>query len=158
MGMKKSHEVLKQVITQCGAKVVASELGLSQSMIYKWCQSSEGETSSGADNPLDRLLEICRASGNEAPIDWLCQQTGSFRVKNPAPTDSAAPSVVDNIQTILKEFSELLEAVTESYDNELRIDEGESARIRKEWEELKSVTEQFVLSCEAGVFDPQRKK
>ena len=152
--MNKSHQVLKKAITQCGAKAIASDMGLSQSMIYKWCQPSEGPDSSGADNPLDRLLEICRLTGDDSIIDWLCQQTGSFRVKNPPSDDSVdiEQSVLKNTQVILKEFTEVLEAVTESYANEQRIDLTESERIRKEWDELKTVAEQFVCACEQGMF------
>lgn len=153
--MKKSHEVLKQAITQCGAKTVASDMGLSQSMIYKWCQPSGDPDSSGADNPLDRLLEICRLTGDTSAIDWLCQQTSSFRVDNPpVEADEDIPrSVLETTQDILKEFSDLLEAVTESYANGQRIDQDESARIRKEWEELKAVAEHFVCACENGRFE-----
>ena len=88
-------------------------------------------------------------------IDWLCQQTDSFRVKNPqpAPVTNIEQSVLKNTQCILKEFSEMLEAVTESYANGQRIDLKESTRIRKEWEELKSRAEQFVHACEQGVFN-----
>jgi hypothetical protein len=153
--MTKSHEVLKKAITPCGAKSVASDMGLSQSMIYKWCQPSGDPDCSGADNPLDRLTEICRLTGDESMIDWLCQQTDSFRVKNPpaAPAQHIEQSVLKNTQAILKEFSEMLEAVTESYANGQRIDGQESVRIRKEWEELKSRAEQFVFACEQGSFD-----
>jgi len=154
--MNKSHEVLKKAITQCGAKSIAADMGLSQSMIYKWCQPSAGPDSSGADNPLDRLLEICRLTGDDSMVDWLCLQTGSFRVKNP-PTEQSEnieQSVLQNTQVILKEFTEVLEAVTESYAHEQRIDLKESERIRKEWDELKSVAEQFVCACEQGAFNP----
>ncbi len=151
--MKRSYEVLKQVVTHCGAKSVAADMGLSQSLIYKWCQPSEGPDSSGADNPLDRLMEICELTGDESAIDWLCQQTDSFRIKNPVQGEATISSVLDNTQAILKEFSSMLEAVTESYANERRIDLEESARIREEWEDLKCVAEQFVCACEQGMFD-----
>ena len=151
--MKKSHEVLKQAITRCGAKSIASDMGLSQSLIYKWCQPSEGEDASGADNPLDRLMEICELTGDDSAIDWLCQKTGSFRIRNPNPGQTMGKSVMGNTQSILKEFSDVLRVVTESYDCGQRIDRGEAANIRKEWEELKSIAEQFVCACERGVFD-----
>ena len=153
--MNKSHEILKKAITQCGAKSVAADMGLSQSMIYKWCQPSGEPDCSGADNPLDRLLEVCRLTGDDSLIDWLCQQTGRFRVKNP-PTDPSIDighSVMNNTQVILKEFAEMLNAVTESYDHELRIDLQEAQRIRREWDVLKSAAEQFVCACEQGAFN-----
>ena len=155
--MKKSHEVLKQVITRCGAKSVAADMGLSQSLIYKWCEPSQGPDSSGAGNPLDRLMEICELTGDECAIDWLCQQTDSFRIRNPVQGEATISSVLDNTQVILKEFSDMLEAVTQSYANEHRIDQRESARIREEWEELKCVAEQFVYACEQGMFDRAEK-
>lgn len=151
--MKKSHEVLRQMITERGAKSVAADMGLSQSLIYKWCESSDGPDCSGADNPLDRLADLCELTGDDSAIDWLCQQTDSFRVKNPVQGEATISSVLDNTQIILKEFSDMLEAVTQSYAHEQRIDREESARIRKEWEELKSVAEQFVYACEEGMFD-----
>jgi hypothetical protein len=153
--MKKSHEVLKHAITRCGAKSVACDMGLSQSMIYKWCQPSGEPDCSGADNPLDRVLEICRLTGDDSIINWLCRQTGSFRVINPPaePAQDVEQSVLKNTQTILKEFSEMLEAVTECYANGRRIDLQESERIRKEWDELKSAAEQFVCACEQGIFN-----
>jgi hypothetical protein len=156
--MEKSHEILKRAVTQCGAKSIASDMGLSQSLIYKWCQSAEGESDSGAENPLDRVLKIVRLTQDESPIDWLCRQTDSYRVKNQVAdaTLSISDTVVIGTQSILKEFSDVLEAVTQSYAHESRIDLRESERIRKEWEELKSITEQFVRACEAGAFDPQR--
>lgn len=151
--MTKSHEVLKKTIAGCGAKSIASDMGLSQSLIYKWCQPSGNPEASGAENPLDRILEICRLSGDESPINWLCEQTGSFRVKNAPPQKNRSSSVLDNSQSILKEFSDVLEAVTQSYAHEQRIDPEEAARIRKEWEELKCIAETFVNACEQGTFD-----
>ncbi len=38
----KSHEVLKQVIEEVGAKRVAADLKVSNSLVYKWCQEPAG--------------------------------------------------------------------------------------------------------------------
>jgi hypothetical protein len=90
-------------------------------------------------------------------LHWLCEQQWCFRTDNHEVTD-ANSSVLENTQTILKEFSELLEAVTESYAHQQRIDPEEAIRIRKEWEDLKRVAESFVFSCETGVFDEQKEE
>ena len=100
-------------------------------------------------------MEICEITGDDSAVDWLCQKTESFRVKNPVQGEATISSVLDNTQVILKEFSDVLEAVTESYANGHRIDQTESARIRKEWEDLKSVAEQFVYACEEGMFNQE---
>ena len=51
----KSHEVPRGVVEELGAKQVASDLGVSTSLVYKWCaRPASGPTGSGARNPLDR--------------------------------------------------------------------------------------------------------
>ena len=50
-----SHEILREVFQQCSPKKVASELGLSLSMIYKWSEPPDPTAGSGSTNPLDRL-------------------------------------------------------------------------------------------------------
>ena len=44
----------------------------------------------------------------------------------------------------------MLQAVSESYGEDTAIDAQEAANIRREWEQLKTLAEQFVLTCEAG--------
>ena len=63
--------------------------------------------------------------------------------------------ILRSTQAILKEFSEVLNAVSTSFDDDGKIDEQEAQRIRDEWENLKEVTESFVVSCEHGVYGGQ---
>ncbi|MEJ6716864.1 MAG: helix-turn-helix domain-containing protein [Akkermansiaceae bacterium] len=156
--MKNSHEVLKDVISIRGAKAVAAEMGLSQSMIYKWCQPSERPDDSGADNPLDRVIGLYSITEEAEPIEWLCEQTDSFRVRNPQAEPCLISSLVlENTQVMLKEYSEVLEAVMESYADKNHIDLDGAKRIRKEWEDLKRAGEQFVFGCEQGIFNSSEK-
>lgn len=147
-----SHAVLRKTIGSLGAKALAAELGVSTSLVYKWCEPKAQATDPGADNPLDRLLTICQATGDVAPVEWLCNQTDGFRADNPV-TELQAGAVLKSTQQILKEFSDVLEAVSQSYDHGNRIDKKEASRIRKEWEDLKVIAESFVTACEAGQFD-----
>ena len=155
--MKASYEILRDAVSKQGAKAVAAGMGVSPSLVYKWCEPSEGAIASGTENPLDRILKLCELTQENSLLDWLCEQQGCFRTVNPEVTN-ANSSVLENTQTILKEFSELLEAVTESYAHQQRIDPEEAIRIRKEWEDLKRVAESFVFSCETGVFDEQKEE
>ncbi|HEY8992036.1 MAG TPA: hypothetical protein VIM46_08675, partial [Luteolibacter sp.] len=70
-----SHEVLRQAFQKTSPKAVASELGISLSLVYKWAEK-QSEDGSGSRNPLDRLLKVIELSGDERIIHWLCQQTG----------------------------------------------------------------------------------
>jgi hypothetical protein len=154
----RSHEVLQKMIKPVGAKAVASHLRLSTPLIYKWCEAGADENGAGAANPLDRLTRLMEATNSVAPLDWLCERTGSFRVVNPLLEPCAVEGVLAASQTILKEFSDVLEAVSEGYSNGSRIDAEEAVRIRREWEELKRVGEAFVRACEAGLYDTATEK
>lgn len=145
-----SYDVLRKAIDGQGVKAVAAEMKLSSSLLYKWCEPRKGPDACGADNPLDRILKIVRATGSRDPIDWLCRRTGGFMVMNPAGRKASKLGLLKATQQILKEFSDVMEAVSDGYNDDARIDPAEAARIRREWEELKSVAESFVVACEQG--------
>ena len=44
----------------------------------------------------------------------------------------------------------MLQAVSESYGGDNSVDAQEAANIRREWEQLKTLAEQFVVACEMG--------
>ena len=150
----KSHEIMKDVLAKDGVKYIASEMNLSTSLLYKWCQPQEGPDASGADNPLDRIAKLHTLTEDARLISWLCKRAGGYYVKNPpnAEVDEPKPLLIIT-QNILREFSGMLEAMSESIENDGMIDEQESKRIRKEWEELKALTESFVNACEKGTYD-----
>ena len=150
--MTPSHLVLKQAIAKKGVKIVASELKVSSSLIYKWCQEKDLDSGAGADNPLDRLNKLIAVTEDESPIHWLCQSSGGFYVPNPQEEQGSHSPVLGATQELVSEFSELLGAVSASFHNDGQIDESEAKQIRKEWEDLKSMAEQFVRSCERGVY------
>ncbi len=149
-----SHEIMRRTIAKAGVKSVASDLALSSSLVYKWCQA-KGEDASGAGNPLDRILALCRITGDAAPIIWLCEQVNGFFVENVTPDVTQADErALTMTQRILKEFSEMLDMVSRSIAHEGGIDKDEARAIRVEWEDLKRVSEQFVLGCEMGHYLP----
>jgi len=145
-----SHEILHEVFQKCSAKQVAADLGLSLSMIYKWAEPDDG-TGSGTPNPLDRLEALMRCTNDPRIIQWLCQRTGGFFIRNPK-TNKPHPSfLIPATNEIVQEFADLLAVIAAAAsDNE--ITSKESQTIRARWEELKSVTESFVACCEEGNF------
>ena len=145
-----SYEVLKKSFSERGVKSVASDLGLSTSLIYKWCQPSESADDSGADNPMDRLARIYQLTADTGPIEWLCQKADGYFVPNVATGDSDAIPLLHMTRRIVREFSDLLDVLTESIENDGRIDLKEADSIRTEWETLKSSAESFVAACEKG--------
>ena len=148
----KSHEVLKQSVEDVGVKTIASDLGVSPSLLYKWCQPGDEPTDSGATNPLDRLAKIFEATGDEQIISWLCQKADGFYCPNPKTDNNPTKELFAHTQKFVSEFSDLLQVVSESNRNDNEICEEDSIKIRKEWEELKGVGESFVRACEQGHF------
>lgn len=145
--------MLKKVLSEYGFKRAASEMRLTQSLLYKWCQTREAAIDSRAENPLERVLQVVKLTGDPAPLHWLCQQCEGFFVGNPAGPGSPSGPVLLATQQLLKEFSELLQAVSESYSADSAISPEEAIRIRTEWEQLKTAAERFVVGCERGLYE-----
>lgn len=147
-----SYEVLKKSVSDLGVKSVASDLGLSTSLIYKWCQPSDTVDASGADNPLDRLARIYELTHDKGPIEWLCQKADGYYVANVPVEQIDAIPLLHMTRRIVREFSDLLDVLTESIENDGVIDQGEAGSIRIEWEKLKSSAESFVTACEKELY------
>jgi len=146
-----SHEILREVFQKTSPKHLAGELGLSLSMVYKWAEPPEQK--SGAANPLDRVAMLARCCGDDRIVQWLCQQAGGFFIKNPKTGRPHPAFLVPAMNNVVQDFADLLGVMADSaHDNQ--ITDAEAQSIRAHWEELKSVTEEFVRSCEAGHFRP----
>src|SRR5499427_1330611 len=152
-----SHEVLREVFQQCSPKQVASQLGLSLSMIYKWAEPPDQAAGSGSTNPLDRIDALLRCTKDPRLVQWICQRAGGFFILNPK-TNKPHPSyLIPATNEIVQEFADLLAVIaTAAADNQ--ITQAESRQIRARWEELKSVTESFVACCEEGNFLALKEK
>ncbi|HVT90859.1 MAG TPA: phage regulatory CII family protein [Tepidisphaeraceae bacterium] len=151
----KSYEVIRQAVDEPGVKAVAAALGVSPALIYKWCEPPAGETDpdqSGTKNPLDRLREMYLLTKDIRLIRWLCNEAGGFFVANPVPElrQSHDQSIYNETRAMVRDFSELLDAVTESVEDDTEIDPDEADLIRQRWEDLKACVERFTISCEKG--------
>lgn len=57
---------------------------------------------------------------------------------------------------VVKEFSDLLGVLTDSYHDLTGVSAEDAARIRLEWEDVKRAAERLVRACERGLFaDPE---
>jgi len=153
----KSHEVIRQAVDEPGVKAVAAALKISAALIYKWCEPIYDATApdqSGAKNPLDRVIDLHRITKDERIVRWICNEAGGFFVQNPL-TDSKQSRdevLFQQTRNMMRDFSELLDAVSGAHANDGRIDAKESDVIRQRWEDLKALAERFVVSCEKGRF------
>src|SRR2546423_4909765 len=106
-----SHEILREVFQECSPKQVASELGLSLSMIYKWAEPPDIAAGSGSTNPLDRIEALLRCTNDRRLVQWICQRAGGFFILNPK-TNRPHPSyLIPATNQIVQEFADLLAVV-----------------------------------------------
>lgn len=152
-----SHEVLREVFQECSPKQVASQLGLSLSMIYKWAEPPDPAAGSGSTNPLDRIDALLRCTNDPRLVQWICQRAGGFFVLNPKTSRPHPSFLIPATNQIVQEFADLL-AVVAAAAADNQITQTESRQIRSRWEKLKAVTESFVACCEEGNFLPLKIK
>jgi hypothetical protein len=150
----KSHEVLRDALEKNGAKQIAAETGVSLSTIYKWTEHA-GEGGSGTANPLDRVEALLRCTGDRRIAQWVCHRAGGFFVHNPA-HGSRVSELLPATSKIMQEFADMLSAIAKAATDNV-ISKQETSDIRRRWEELKTVTEGFVRSCEEGDFAKTRE-
>lgn len=158
----KSYEVIRQAVDEPGVKAVAGALKVSPALVYKWCEPPADETEpeqSGAKNPLDRVREMYELTKDIRLIRFLCNEAGGFFVANPVPDlrKSVDETVFTQTRVMVRDFSELLEAVTESVEDDSLIDLNEADIIRQKWEDLKACVEKFTVACEKGHFHLKKK-
>ena len=149
----KSHRLLKRVFKCSSVPIIANEMHLSPSTVYKWAEAPDTGSASGIPNPLDRALSLYNATDDPRLIHWLCEQTGGFYVDNTvAASNGDAPQrLAPATSKVVKQFADLLSTVA-SAASDSKINQREARAIRREWEKLKRVAEGSVKCCEQGNF------
>jgi len=158
----KSFEVIRQAVDEPGVKAVAGALKVSPALVYKWCEQpadTEDPEQSGAKNPLDRVREMYELTKDIRLIRWLCNEAGGFFISNPVPElrRTLDETIFGETRSMVRDFSELLDAVTEAVDDDPGIDADEADEIRQKWEDLKACVERFVIAAEKGVYRLKKK-
>src|SRR5438105_8757357 len=133
----KSFDVIRQAVDEPGVKAVAAALKVSPALVYKWCEppaEADDPDQSGAKNPLDRVREMYLLTKDIRLIRWLCNEAGGFFVANPVPEirRSVDESIFAETRSMVRDFSELLEAVTESVDGGSAVDSDEEEHNREQ--------------------------
>lgn len=145
-----SHELLKDILKQTSAKQIAADMNLSLSLIYKWAEPPTEVAGSGSSNPLDRIEQLIKTTGDTRVAHWVCERAGGFFIVNP-PAKTSGRDLVPATNTIVNDFAQLLAAITIASADE-QVTAAEAKAIRARWEELKSATEGFVTAAEKGAY------
>jgi hypothetical protein len=57
----------------------------------------------------------------------------------------------------VRDFSELLDTITESVEDDSNVNPDEADKIRQKWEDLKACVERFAVACEKGHYHIKKK-
>jgi hypothetical protein len=145
-----SHEVLREVLKKTSAKQIAADMALSLSLIYKWAEAPEEANAAATNSPLERVGQLVRITGDARIAQWVCEQADGFFIRNPHNISSKQP-LIPATNDIVQEFADMLATIATSSADSV-ITKEEARKIRRRWEELKSVTEGFVTAAETGSF------
>ena len=111
--------MLKNAFEKSSPKAIASELGISLSLVYKWAQE-QSSTGSGSRNPLDRVLEIIRITDDPRIVEWICAQSGGYFVRNPDSSCEQGFEYLPATTEIVSQFSLLLSRISyAAFDNSI---------------------------------------
>ena len=150
----KSHEIIKTCFVESSPKALAADLGISQSLIYKWSQPV-GEMQSGSKNPLDRVHALNEAAGDNQLVKWLAAKADGYFVPNDG-VGSEVYALNPATTEMVSQFASLLGEIAHAGIDE-RVSSDEAAQIRQRWDALKSYADGFVKACERGDFDKIRE-
>ncbi len=161
MSRTDTHLILRESIQRVGVKKVASALGVSQSLVYKWCQEQPGDSTpeaSGVTNPLDRLMVVFELSQDRDLVQYICHRAGGYFTPNIMLEDEHGRRFLSETVQILDKFADLIRYAEQSLHNDGVIDEEEGRQLRRNWDGLKSRLESFIVGCENGLFDLDKEK
>lgn len=145
-----SHELMREILNEVPAKQLAAELGLSLSLVYKWAEPPVDVSGSGANNPLDRVAQLVKITKDPRISQWVCEQAGGFYIRNPEMVRQTK-HLIPITNDIVQDFADMLATIANAAGDNT-ISPEEARKIRRRWEDLKSVTEGFVHAAECGNF------
>ncbi|MDB4586064.1 hypothetical protein N9085_04480, partial [Akkermansiaceae bacterium] len=123
-----SYEIFKEAFKKSSPKEIASELGVSLSLVYKWAQEQSG-SGSGSRNPLDRVLEIIKLTDEPRIVEWLCERSGGYFVRNPESSCERGFEVLPATNEIVSQFGSLLTRISQAaLDDSITGDEADLIR------------------------------
>ncbi len=151
-----SHVLLKELLKKTSAKQVCSDMGLSLSLIYKWAEPPSANAGSGAVNPLDRVEQLLKTTGDVRIAQWVAERAGGFFIHNPKACRQIS-DLIPSTNAIVQQFADMLGVIAAAAADQ-QINDDEARGIRAQWENLKTITEGFVRAAEEGNFSGIREE
>lgn len=150
-----SYESLRMAIGGHAVRV-AKALGLSSSLVHKWCEPSTDFSDSGALNPVDRTETIITTSQREgqaqrdalAPLFYLAGRFGCI-ILPPVPKTIETRDYSRQLCTAMKEAGEAFATAAGALEDD-NLSPNERRKIARDAYEAIEALSQFVRMVEAG--------
>ena len=149
-----SHEIVKQMLGKVSAKQIASELGVSLSLVYKWAEPAS--MGSGARNPLDRTEALMRLCKCQVPLQWLCGRFGGTFQPPPKSQEGGSmdvPPAVGALASHAGGFMSLIGSLLVMRPG----DKLEVAELRQQWESSKACIDKMLRAVEQVQLQGQKE-
>jgi hypothetical protein len=142
-----TNELLRLLCKKLGTKQIADALGISVSLVQKW----SGQGDSHRTNPLEDFIEFAVAVKWDAELmHSLCAEAGGYFVHNPEVTNGKPLPLDKAHYKVLHDLAQTLALITREAEHDSIC--KDAAKIRRNWDGLKSLVEGFVVGCEKGCF------
>lgn len=152
-----SWDVFREVFREVGVKAIARAVRVSAALLYKWQEPSNSINDSGALNPLDRVAEITRLTGDTRLVEWLCQQAGGVFVPLPAPVVDVSRCINTVTRDVAGKLFGTLDVLVEAGGDGV-IDQKETEAFRCAWQGTVGSVESVVRATERGLFAAEGKR
>ncbi len=151
-----SRKILKLALKGCDRDDVAKAIGISKGSLNNQVAGEKpyfpkGHTQNFVDRVVNFIDITYESTGKMILLEQLAEEFGFITIQNPAIKATGTP-VVSKVSEILKDFAGVIDEIGKAAEDQ-RIEPDEAERIRSKWENMKRLTEAFVLACETGVYD-----
>jgi hypothetical protein len=151
--MMPAHELLRRAIHDKDIRVkdVASLLGVSAALVYKWIESPEvlpdQSEPTGAANPLARTRDLFHSIGDIRLIQWLCEHAnGTFCPNDPPAGSNGTPRPHVSRQAL--DLGAMFGMVLSAVPREGRPTVEQANALRAAWSAVKMAGEAMVRDAE----------
>lgn len=132
-----------------GVKKVAEAFDVSESIIHKWVETGEHHRK----NPMEDFLKLMEVlKWDPEFMRYICGLGGGCYVKDPPLKNGKAQDLMSVENDVMGNMGGLMKTISIAARDK-NISSHKARDIRKGWDEVKSLTEGFVVGCEHGNFD-----
>ena len=155
-----TRKTMKAALTGCDRAEVARAMGMTLGSLNNQISGELPYLPKGkTPNCLDRVYFLIDATsgttGEHVILQALAEEFGYMLIANPAIHVDESPAIAQ-VSRILNEFSNVIDEFGRA-NADGRIEQFEAERIRRRWEPLKCMIEEFVLACESGSFNQEKR-